>query len=250
MRRGLSSVNTRIARGARRGWLDQQPARSAGALLLETFVLIAWGVWRAGGLMLVAGPVDRVGQGRRGGRGLGGAAHRLAALAAPVPLRVGRVGVAFAQLRRAPAVAARSRGRARPLMRRSSRPAARQVRVERTGAAPHHAPKPDPSPWFRARDRQDPAGPSRGLAGPVTQTQGNISSTRRPISGTPVAAIVLPRFRTCSRAVGGRGHPRAVRLRQALAPKATTHPTCRGPSRRKIEVRQIVGQRLQTWLCT
>ena len=37
----------------RGGWLDQQPARSAAALLFETFVLVTWGVWRAGGLMLI-----------------------------------------------------------------------------------------------------------------------------------------------------------------------------------------------------
>jgi uncharacterized protein len=37
----------------RGGWLDQQPARSAGALAFETFLLLTWGFWRAGGLMLV-----------------------------------------------------------------------------------------------------------------------------------------------------------------------------------------------------
>ena len=37
----------------RAGWLDQQPARSAGAFEFETFLLIAWGLWRAGGLMLI-----------------------------------------------------------------------------------------------------------------------------------------------------------------------------------------------------
>ena len=37
----------------RGGWLDQQPVRSTGAFLFETFALITWGVWRAGGLMLV-----------------------------------------------------------------------------------------------------------------------------------------------------------------------------------------------------
>ena len=37
----------------RGGWLDQQPARSAGAFAFETFMLITWGVWRAGGLMLI-----------------------------------------------------------------------------------------------------------------------------------------------------------------------------------------------------
>ena len=37
----------------RGGWLDQQPTRSAGALAFETLLLISWGVWRAGGLMLI-----------------------------------------------------------------------------------------------------------------------------------------------------------------------------------------------------
>ena len=37
----------------RGGWLAQLPVRSASAFGFETFVLLAWGVWRAGGLMLV-----------------------------------------------------------------------------------------------------------------------------------------------------------------------------------------------------
>ena len=37
----------------RGGWLDQLPARSATAFAFETFILIAWGLWRAGGLMLI-----------------------------------------------------------------------------------------------------------------------------------------------------------------------------------------------------
>ena len=37
----------------RGGWLEQQPGRSAGALVFQTFLLITWGFWRAGGLMLV-----------------------------------------------------------------------------------------------------------------------------------------------------------------------------------------------------
>ena len=37
----------------RGGWLTQQPARSAGALAFETLLLITWGLWRAGGLMLI-----------------------------------------------------------------------------------------------------------------------------------------------------------------------------------------------------
>ena len=37
----------------RGGWLDQQPARSASALEFETVILTTWGLWRAGGLMLI-----------------------------------------------------------------------------------------------------------------------------------------------------------------------------------------------------
>ena len=37
----------------RGGWLDQQPVRSVAAFGFETFLLIIWGFWRAGGLMLI-----------------------------------------------------------------------------------------------------------------------------------------------------------------------------------------------------
>ena len=37
----------------RGGWLDQLPHRSATALGMQTFLLIIWIVWRAGGLMLI-----------------------------------------------------------------------------------------------------------------------------------------------------------------------------------------------------
>ena len=37
----------------RGGWLDQQSARSASALEFETVALTTWGLWRAGGLMLI-----------------------------------------------------------------------------------------------------------------------------------------------------------------------------------------------------
>ena len=37
----------------RGGWLEQLPARSAMALGFETFMLVIWGGWRAGGLMLI-----------------------------------------------------------------------------------------------------------------------------------------------------------------------------------------------------
>ena len=45
----------------RGGWLDQQPARSAGAFEFETSILAAWGVWRAGGLMLIGMALFRYG---------------------------------------------------------------------------------------------------------------------------------------------------------------------------------------------
>ena len=37
----------------RGGWLEQLPLRSASALGVETFLLVIWGLWRAGGLMLI-----------------------------------------------------------------------------------------------------------------------------------------------------------------------------------------------------
>ena len=37
----------------RGGWLEQMPVRSASALRFETFLLVIWGLWRAGGLMLI-----------------------------------------------------------------------------------------------------------------------------------------------------------------------------------------------------
>ena len=45
----------------RGAWLDQQPFRSADALDFETFVLISWGLWRAGGLMLIGMALFRSG---------------------------------------------------------------------------------------------------------------------------------------------------------------------------------------------
>ncbi len=45
-------INAELA-AYRGGWLDQQPVRSEGAFAFETLVLITWGVWRAGGLMLI-----------------------------------------------------------------------------------------------------------------------------------------------------------------------------------------------------
>ena len=43
------------------GWLDQQPFRSARAFVFETYVLISWGLWRAGGLMLIGMALFRSG---------------------------------------------------------------------------------------------------------------------------------------------------------------------------------------------
>ena len=37
----------------RGGWIEQQPVRSASALEFETNALATWGLWRAGGLMLI-----------------------------------------------------------------------------------------------------------------------------------------------------------------------------------------------------
>ena len=37
----------------RGGWLAQMPSRSGDALALQTILLIFWGLWRAGGLMLI-----------------------------------------------------------------------------------------------------------------------------------------------------------------------------------------------------
>ena len=45
----------------RGGWLDQQPVRSAGAFEFETYILATWGVWRAGGLMLIGMALFRYG---------------------------------------------------------------------------------------------------------------------------------------------------------------------------------------------
>lgn len=45
----------------RGGWLDQQPTRSASALEFETIGLITWGLWRAGGLMLIGMALFRLG---------------------------------------------------------------------------------------------------------------------------------------------------------------------------------------------
>ena len=45
----------------RGGWLEQQPIRSESALEFETYILITWGLWRAGGLMLIGMALFRSG---------------------------------------------------------------------------------------------------------------------------------------------------------------------------------------------
>ena len=45
----------------RGAWLDQQPVRSASALEFETYILMTWGLWRAGGLMLIGMALFRSG---------------------------------------------------------------------------------------------------------------------------------------------------------------------------------------------
>lgn len=37
----------------RGGWLQQMPNRTAAAIFMETFLVVFWGFWRAGGLMLI-----------------------------------------------------------------------------------------------------------------------------------------------------------------------------------------------------
>ena len=45
----------------RGGWLEQLPFRSASALAFETVVILLWGAWRAGGLMLVGMALFKLG---------------------------------------------------------------------------------------------------------------------------------------------------------------------------------------------
>ena len=45
----------------RGGWLDQLPVRSTTALSFETVILLLWGVWRAGGLMLIGMALFKLG---------------------------------------------------------------------------------------------------------------------------------------------------------------------------------------------
>ena len=45
----------------RGGWLEQLPVRSGQALTFETFVILFWGGWRAGGLMLIGMALFKLG---------------------------------------------------------------------------------------------------------------------------------------------------------------------------------------------
>ncbi len=45
----------------RGGWLEAQPLRSAQALEFQTFLLLTWGLWRAGGMMLLGMALFRFG---------------------------------------------------------------------------------------------------------------------------------------------------------------------------------------------
>ena len=58
-------IETELA-AYRGGWLDQQPFRSTRAFEFETYVLISWGLWRAGGLMLIGMALFRSGGLQRG----------------------------------------------------------------------------------------------------------------------------------------------------------------------------------------
>ena len=70
----------------RGNWLAQQPTRSSGALGFETVFLLTWGLWRAGGLMLIGMALFKVDvfSARRSGRFY---AALIAAAAVGLPLQ-------------------------------------------------------------------------------------------------------------------------------------------------------------------
>ena len=80
----------------RGGWLDQQPVRSAGAFEFETSILVAWGIWRAGGLMLIGMALFRYGvfSARRSSRFY--AALIAVAVAVGLPLQAYGIALDFA----------------------------------------------------------------------------------------------------------------------------------------------------------
>ena len=79
----------------RGGWLEQMPVRSASALGVETFLLVIWGLWRAGGLMLIGMALYKldVFSARRSTRFYG--ALIAAALVAGIPVEVYGVALDF-----------------------------------------------------------------------------------------------------------------------------------------------------------
>ena len=70
----------------RGGWLDQAPARSAQAIAFQTFVILLWGGWRAGGLMLIGMALFKLGvfSAQRSGRFYGALIAVAVLLAIPV----------------------------------------------------------------------------------------------------------------------------------------------------------------------
>ena len=79
----------------RGGWLEQLPTRSAMAFGFETFMLVIWGGWRAGGLMLIGMALFKldVFSARRSRRCYGGLVA--AALVAGIPLEAYGVALDF-----------------------------------------------------------------------------------------------------------------------------------------------------------
>ena len=80
----------------RGGWLEQQPVRSVTAVGFQTFILLMWGFWRAGGLMLVGMALFKGGvfSGRRSPRFYAGLAA--AAVAVGLPLQAYGLSLDFA----------------------------------------------------------------------------------------------------------------------------------------------------------
>ena len=70
----------------RGGWIEQAPLRSVSALAFETFVILLWGGWRAGGLMLIGMALFKLGvfSAQRSGRFYGALIAVAVLLAVPV----------------------------------------------------------------------------------------------------------------------------------------------------------------------
>ena len=135
----------------RGGWLDQQPARSAAAFEFETSILAAWGVWRAGGLMLIGMALFRYGVfgAQRSSRFY--AALIAVAVAVGLPLQAYGIALDFA-LRVAGLVVLR--GRAAHLL-AEHRGQPRLCRRGHAGLPEGGASLPDPSLGGRRPDRAD-----------------------------------------------------------------------------------------------